>query len=87
MTDMQRARVRVGSGSPRQTLGFVEGEIEGVRVVGHTGAIRGFGSTLDMFPAHRAGYFFAFNAECLESSACDIIPEFRRAFVERFLRK
>jgi CubicO group peptidase (beta-lactamase class C family) len=68
------------------TFGFTEGIIDGQRVLGHTGAIRGFGSSLDLLPEHNAGYFFSFNAECLDTSACQIIPEFRRQFVERFLR-
>ena len=85
VADMQRARVRTPSGGLRQTPGFVEGQVGGQRVLGHTGAIRGFGATLDMFPDHNAGYFFAFNAECLDSSACVIISEFRKAFVERSL--
>jgi hypothetical protein len=30
------------------------------------------------------GYFFAFNAECYVTSACQILSEFRQAFLKRF---
>jgi CubicO group peptidase (beta-lactamase class C family) len=68
------------------TLGFVEGIQDGQRLLGHSGAIRGFGNSLDLLPDHNAGYFFSFNAECLETSACQIVSEFRKQFLERFLR-
>jgi CubicO group peptidase (beta-lactamase class C family) len=68
------------------TFGFVEGILDGHRLLGHSGAIRGFGSSLDMLPEYNAGYFFSFNAECLETSACQIVMEFRNQFFERFLR-
>jgi CubicO group peptidase (beta-lactamase class C family) len=68
------------------TLGFVEGIQDGQRLLGHSGAIRGFGDSLDLLPEHNAGYFFSFNAECLETSACQIISEFRKQFLELFLR-
>jgi CubicO group peptidase (beta-lactamase class C family) len=68
------------------TLGFVEGIQDGQRLLGHSGAIRGFGNSLDLLPKHNAGYFFSFNAECLETSACQIVSEFREQFLERFLR-
>lgn len=68
------------------TFGFVEGIIDGQRLLGHSGAIRGFGNSLDMIPGHNAGYFFSFNAECLETSACQIVSEFRTQFLERFLQ-
>lgn len=67
------------------TFGFTEGILDGHRLVGHSGAIRGFGSILDLLPEHNAGYFFSFNAECFETSACQIISEFRKQFLERFL--
>jgi CubicO group peptidase (beta-lactamase class C family) len=67
------------------TLGFTEGIIDGHRLLGHSGAIRGFGSSLDMLPELNTGYFFSFNAECLETSACQIVSEFRDQFLERFL--
>ncbi|HUW11850.1 MAG TPA: serine hydrolase domain-containing protein [Anaerolineae bacterium] len=86
LADMRLPRVRMGSRDLRQALGLVEGQVEGQKVLGHTGAIRGFGATLDMFPEQGVGYFFALNAECWSSSACVIISQFRQAFAERFLR-
>ena len=66
------------------TFGFVEGISNQVRMIGHSGAIRGFGSSLDIFPEHDMGYFFSFNAECYETSACQIVSEFRRHFLAHF---
>jgi CubicO group peptidase (beta-lactamase class C family) len=68
------------------TFGFVEGIQDGQRLLGHSGAIRGFGTSLDLSPEHNVGYFFSFNAECLETSACQIVSEVREQFLERFLR-
>jgi hypothetical protein len=31
-----------------------------------------------MIPEYDVGYFFAFNAECQETPACQITPEFRQ---------
>jgi len=67
-------------------IGFVEGESDGVRILGHSGAIRGFGSNMDFFPESEMGYFFSFNAECHQTSACQIVSEFRREFMERFFQ-
>lgn len=68
------------------TFGFTEGMLNGQRLLGHSGAIRGFGSSLDLMPEHNAAYFFSLNAECLETSACEIVSEFRKQFLEWFLR-
>jgi CubicO group peptidase (beta-lactamase class C family) len=68
------------------TLGFVEGLQDGQRLLGHSGAIRGFGSSLNLLPEHDAGYFFCFNAECYETSACEIISAFREQFLEQFFQ-
>jgi hypothetical protein len=57
-----------------------------VRLIGHSGAIRGFGNSLNMLPEHGMGYFFSFNSECYETSACQIISEFRQQFLERFFQ-
>jgi hypothetical protein len=67
------------------TYGFVESALAGRRLLGHSGAIRGFGSILDFFPEQGLGYFISFNEECWQTSACDIISVFRRQFAERFL--
>ena len=66
------------------TYGFVEGQKEGQRLLGHSGAIRGFGTILDLLPEHDAGYFLSFNEECYQTSACEIISEFREQFLKRF---
>jgi CubicO group peptidase (beta-lactamase class C family) len=68
------------------TLGFAGGVKNGQRLIGHSGALHGFGSILELLPDHQLGYFFAFNAECWESSACDVIPAFREAFLDRFFQ-
>ena len=68
------------------TYGFVEGILDGQRLIGHSGAICGFGNSMDMLPEYNAGYFFSFNAECLDTSACQIVTEFREQFLERFLQ-
>jgi CubicO group peptidase (beta-lactamase class C family) len=67
------------------TFGFVEKDADDVRLLGHSGATRGFGSILHFFPEHDLGFFFAFNEECLQTSACDIIPAFRTQFMAKFL--
>lgn len=85
LAEMQQPRVQTPYENIGQTYGFVEGHLRGVRVLGHTGAIRGFGSSLDLFPDYGVGYFLAFNLECYGTSACGIIPQFRQAFVEHFL--
>ena len=68
------------------TFGFVEGITAEARLIGHSGAVRGFGSSLNMLPEHDMGYFFSFNAECIGTSACEIVPAFRKQFLERFFR-
>jgi hypothetical protein len=55
-------------------------------MIGHSGAIRGFGNSLDLLPEHNLGYFFSFNAECYQTSACQILSEFRQQFTARFVR-
>jgi len=67
------------------TYGFVEGIENGVRLVGHSGSIRGFGNSMNLLPNYDLGYFISFNAECYETSACKIITDFRQEFVERFM--
>jgi CubicO group peptidase (beta-lactamase class C family) len=68
------------------TFGFVEGIQDGQRLLGHSGQIRGFGTSLNLLPEHNAGYFFSFNAECYETSACQVIAEFRQQFIKHFLQ-
>ncbi len=66
------------------TLGFVEGLEDGQRFLGHSGAIRGFGTSLNLMPDHDLGYFFSFNEECYQTSACEIVSAFRQQFLARF---
>ncbi len=66
------------------TYGFLEGLQDNQRLLGHGGAIRGFGSSLDLLPKYDAGYFFSFNEECWQTSACDILSAFRQELVARF---
>lgn len=67
--------------------GFVEGVERGVRLIGHSGAIRGFGNSLNLLPSYDMGYFISFNAECYETSACQIISDFRQELIDRFMYK
>jgi CubicO group peptidase (beta-lactamase class C family) len=67
------------------TYGFAEGIQDDQRLIGHSGSIRGFGTSLNLMPAHNLGYFFSFNEECYQTSACEVISAFRQAFLERFL--
>jgi hypothetical protein len=66
------------------TFGFNTGVFEGARILGHSGATRGFGNILQFFPDHEMGFFFSFNEECWQTSACEIISEFHRQFLKRF---
>lgn len=86
VVEMQQRQAKTPYEGQNVTYGFVEGNFDGVRLLGHSGAIRGFGSSLDLLPEHDMGYFFSFNEECYETSACQIVPEFRQQFLERFFR-
>jgi CubicO group peptidase (beta-lactamase class C family) len=66
------------------TFGFVESALAGQRLLGHSGAIKGFGDILEFFPEQGLGYFISFNEECWQTSACAIIQEFREQFSEQF---
>lgn len=66
------------------TFGFTEGLNNKQLLLGHSGAIRGFGNPLVLIPEHNLGYFFSFNSECIDSNACEIIPAFREAFLKEF---
>jgi len=86
LAEMHRRQAETPYEGQYVTFGFTEGNSDGQRLLGHSGAIRGFGSSLDLLPEHNAGYFFSFNAECYETSACQIVSEFREQFLERFLK-
>lgn len=85
LAEMQIVRFQSPYENIGQTYGFIEGNLNGERILGHTGAIRGFGSCMELFPEYGVGYFLSFNLECWGTSACGIIPQFRTAFVEHFL--
>ena len=84
VAEMHEKRAKTPYEGQNVALGFVEGMQNGQRLLGHSGAIRGFGSILDLLPAHNLGYFFSFNEECWQTSACEIISTFRTQFLERF---
>jgi CubicO group peptidase (beta-lactamase class C family) len=84
LAEMQRRQADTPYEGQAVTYGFTEAHKEGQRLIGHTGAIRGFGSSLDLLPAHGVGYFMSFNEECYMTEACKIISRFREAFVKRF---
>jgi hypothetical protein len=58
----------------------------GQRLIGRSGAVHGFGNILELLPGHNVGYYISFNAECWNTSSCDIIPGFRQAFLDRASR-
>jgi CubicO group peptidase (beta-lactamase class C family) len=86
VAQMQQQQAETPYEGQNVTYGFTEGTIGNVRMLGHSGAIRGFGNSLDLLPEHDLGYFFSFNAECYQTSACQILSEFRQQFTERFFR-
>jgi CubicO group peptidase (beta-lactamase class C family) len=81
---MRERRAKAPFKDQHVTYGFLERLLEGQRLLGYGGAIRGFGSYLSLLPEHDAGFFFSFNEECWQTSACDILSAFRQAFAARF---
>ncbi|MFN2286234.1 MAG: serine hydrolase domain-containing protein, partial [Anaerolineae bacterium] len=63
---------------------WFEGFQNGQRILGHAGSALGFGNNLELRPEANVGYFLSFNLECLASSACDLISNFREQFADRF---
>jgi CubicO group peptidase (beta-lactamase class C family) len=84
LAEMHRAQAATPYEGQNATFGFVEATADQVRLIGHSGAIRGFASNLNLLPEHNMGYFFAFNEECYQTSACQILFEFRQQFLKRF---
>lgn len=82
ITEMHQRQASAPYGG--HAYGLVEGIKNGQRLIGHSGAVHGFGNNLDLLPEHDLGYFFSFNLECMDSPACDIIPTFRQQFMDRF---
>jgi CubicO group peptidase (beta-lactamase class C family) len=84
VAEMHQRRAKTPYEGQNVALGFVEGLQNDQQLLGHTGAISGFGSSLDLLPAHNLGYFFSFNEECYQTSACEIISAFRTQLLETF---
>jgi CubicO group peptidase (beta-lactamase class C family) len=84
LAEMHQAQAATPYEGQSATFGFVEAINDQVRLIGHSGAIRGFASNLNLLPEHDMGYFFAFNEECYQTSACQILSEFRQQFLKRF---
>jgi CubicO group peptidase (beta-lactamase class C family) len=84
IAEMQRRQADTPYEGQAAAYGFVEATQNGQRLVGHSGAIRGFGNSLNLLPEHNLGYFLSFNEECYETTACEIISELRTQFLERF---
>ena len=86
IAQMHTAQVPTSREEQKATFGFVERPLVGQRLLGHSGAIKGFGDMLEFFPEQGFGYFLSFNEECWQTSACAIIQEFREQFSEHFFR-
>jgi CubicO group peptidase (beta-lactamase class C family) len=84
LAEMHRQQAQTPYEGQAVTYGFVEAHQDGQRLLGHSGAIRGFGNSLNLLPEHSLGYFFSFNEECYQTSACEIISAFREQFLKRF---
>ncbi len=69
---------------PGWAYGFTEGLRNNQRMIGHGGAIRGFGTDLTLLPEYGLGYFFTFNEECYQTVACAIVSRFRSQFLDTF---
>jgi CubicO group peptidase (beta-lactamase class C family) len=84
VAEMHRQQVSTPLEGQNVTFGFMEGLQDGQRLLGHSGAICGFGASLNLLPEHNVGYFLAFNEECYQTSACEILSAFRKQFLKRF---
>lgn len=80
---MHQGHFTITPGKSGVTYGFAEGFVNGQRLLGHSGAITGFSTILDLLPEHDLGYFFSFNEEYYQTSAGEIIPRFRQQFMDR----
>lgn len=84
VAEMHRQQADTPFEGQAAAYGFVDARQDGQRLLGHSGAIRGFGNSLNLLPDHNLGYFFSFNEECYQTSACEVISAFRNEFLERF---
>jgi CubicO group peptidase (beta-lactamase class C family) len=85
IAQMHQAQVPTSREGQTATFGFTGESQAGHPLLGHSGAIKGFGAILEFYPDQGFGYFISFNEECWGTSACTIITEFRDQFAERFL--
>ena len=84
IAQMHEAQVPTSREGQKATFGFIEWSLAGQPLLGHSGAIKGFGDILEFSPDQGFGYFISFNEECWQTSACTIISEFRDQFAEHF---
>lgn len=84
VAEMHRQQASTPFEGQATAYGFVAALQDGQRLLGHSGAIQGFGNSLNLLPDHGLGYFLSFNEECYQTSACEIISAFRKEFLERF---
>lgn len=84
VAQMQRQQYAPHPQLDGHTYGFVEAWVNGQRHIGHSGAVRGFGSILTLLPEQRVGYLLSFNQECHLTSACDMIGALRQQFADRY---
>jgi CubicO group peptidase (beta-lactamase class C family) len=84
VAEMHRSRAKTPYKGQQVTYGFVKAHQDAQRLLGHSGAIRGFGNSLNLLPEHNLGFFFSFNEECYETSACEIVSAFRTELLKRF---
>lgn len=84
VAEMQRRQYTPHPQLDGHTYGFAEMTVNGLRQIGHSGAIRGFGSQLTLLPELRLGYLVSFNQECSGTSACSMIAALRQQFADRY---
>ena len=80
VTEMHRQQFTHHPELPGWTYGFQEEFLHGQRVIGHSGAVRGFTSDLFLLPEHNLGYFVSFNHESAGTG-----PRFLSALEEQFM--
>ena len=76
--DMERQHFTEDPRLSGRAYGFYEKRFDGLRVIGHGGDIRGFGSMLTLVPEKRLGFFIAENVD---------EPRFDQAIERRFINR
>jgi hypothetical protein len=84
VAEMHRWQAKTPFEGQNMVLGSVEGLQNDQRVMGHTGAVSGFGSSFDLLPGQGLGCFIGFNEEYCQTSAWEIISAFRAQLLDRF---